>query len=108
MNRFQRSTTLQSVGPRGFRAVIATSALCEDRWVLDMSGADLGRANSGRMPILDNHDPACLLGRWNSVRARGSELIGEGEFPPEGVSKSADEACAMLKAGFRDNLSIGF
>ena len=105
---FFRSASVDSIGERKFRGIAATAGVKADGLSLDMAGADLSRARDGRMPLLLNHDVGAIVGRITSARTTFDKLVFEGEFAPSGCSPRADEACAMLKAGFLNCVSSGF
>jgi HK97 family phage prohead protease len=105
---FYRSIAIDPIGKRSFRGIAASAGLKADGLALSMAGADLSRVRGGTMALLMNHNADALVGRITSARTTHDSLFIDGEFPPEGVSPRADEACALLKSGFLNNISAAF
>jgi HK97 family phage prohead protease len=98
---------VRAVGPREFKFVASTSQLARDGHVLVPSGIQLG--NYRRNPvILWQHKPETPVARCTQIGIIDGELRGTAEFAPAGASASADEACALVKSGVVNALSIGF
>jgi len=109
MKTFYRALAgnLESVGPREFRGVAATSGMKDDGIDLVMAGGDLSRLENGA-PLLFNHNPDHILGRILSVRATATALPFTATFANAGVSAHIDEKCALLKDGILKSISLGF
>jgi hypothetical protein len=94
---------LTSLGPREFRGIAATDALCpQDKVALVMSGGDLSRLDK----LSWNHsDP---VGTITRATATAHELLIEAAFPPLGVDDEIDKLCAKVKGGVPMDLSLQF
>lgn len=74
--------------------------------VMAASGCDA--TNFRKNPVvLKEHDPSLPIGKA-SVIVKGARLEATITFAPKGVSKTADETYALVKAGILNAVSIGF
>lgn len=65
--------------------------------------------NFRRNPVLLYlHDQAAPIGRVSNVEVKGKRLMADAEFAPEGVSQTADDVYALVKAGILRAVSVGF
>jgi hypothetical protein len=94
---------LTSLGPREFRGIAATDALCvQDNVALVMSGGDLSRLDKLSW---DHHDP---IGSITRKSATAHEILIEACFAPLGIDEEVDRLCAKVKGGVPLDLSLQF
>src|SRR5579885_2194004 len=79
------------LGDLEFRCVAASSAMQDDGYALQMSGADLDWFASGRAPLLRQHRPDAIVGRIVAARTTATELLVTCRFASPGISPLADE-----------------
>ncbi|WP_308916797.1 HK97 family phage prohead protease [Jannaschia sp. LMIT008] len=60
----------------------------------------------GRVRMLWQHDPSCVIGVWDEVREDAKGLFVRGRLLPD-VAQGR-EAAALVRAGALDGLSIGY
>ncbi|HEX3948214.1 MAG TPA: hypothetical protein VHW95_00020 [Steroidobacteraceae bacterium] len=94
---------LTSLGPREFRGIAATDALCvQDNVALVMSGGDLSRLNK----LSWNHEDP--IGTITQKTATANQILVEASFAPPGVDDAIDRLCAKVKGGVPMDLSMQF
>src|SRR5262249_42247976 len=98
---------VEPLGDREIAVIAASSALARDGNVVEVRGMNLD--NYKKIPIvLYQHDPTLPIGTCTAIGVEGDLLAAKIEFAPPGVSRVADEACAMCKAAVLRGISIGF
>jgi hypothetical protein len=96
---------LESLGPRDFRGIAATDALCpQDDVALVMAGGDLARIQGGTL----SWDHRVPIGTITHASTTAHELLISASFAPQGVDDETDRLCAKVKAGVPMELSLQF
>ena len=94
------------VGEREIRAIASTSSQDRDGDIMIAAGCNL--TDYKRNPVvLWQHDPDHPIGRADAT-INGTRIEALIQFAPAGASRKADEACALMKAGIVNTLSVGF
>ena len=98
----------KAVGDRRYRFKLSDGTLDRDGDVIDVHGWDLSEYE--RNPIvLWSHDlkiPA--IGRCPHIAVERDALVGDIEFPPEGVFPFADQVRGLIDAKILTTTSVGF
>ena len=68
--------------------------------------ASLGRAPTGRVKMLHQHDPTTPIGVWDELRPDASGLYVKGRILD--AAPLGRMSAALVRAGAMDGLSIGF
>lgn len=85
----------------------STAAIDRVGDIVEQAGIDV--SNFARLKtVLWNHDQNRPIAKAVTVSIVGDHLEALVEFPPEGVSKLADETYGLIKAGVINAVSIGF
>lgn len=89
--------------------VLSTEAEATDGHIVRQHW-DLSRANGAGIPILWNHNPDILLGRWEDIAltslADGPALVARAHFDPEDAT--AQQRKGQVKRGFLSATSVGW
>ncbi len=101
------AAAIEPLGPREITARASDETPGRDGLILKTAG--IGLANFRRNPVvLAGHDPDRPVGTCTRIAAVGNALLADISFAPGGISATADEVCALCKAGVLNGLSIGF
>ncbi|RTL88095.1 MAG: hypothetical protein EKK29_05820 [Hyphomicrobiales bacterium] len=95
-----------NLGARQIFVTASTEIRDRQNDIMSMSGCDLTFYKSNPV-VLANHDPLAPIGNAAPFIVNG-KLQATITFAPEGASKTADEYCALAKAGVISAISIGF
>jgi uncharacterized protein len=101
------SSVVTPVGPRCVRVTCSTGSVDRMGEVVVQSGIDLSEFRQNPI-ILWSHNMEHPIGTAIEIGLQNGLLTAKIEFAPEGMSKKADEICAMVKAGLIKTVSIGF
>ena len=108
----QRATwkaTIRAVPNDPRRVVVTASTGSRGRDNLVIPGGAWDLTAYRRNPIiLLQHDPDRPIANAIDISVRGDDLIAVVKFPPFGVSRTADEALGLIKAGVISAASTGF
>ena len=107
MKRKAYGASLEALQDRCVRAVCSTEDVDRMGEVVVQAGIGLDSYRENPV-VLWQHDPGCPIARCRSIGLADGCLQAEIEFPPEGVSKQADEVYGLIKAGIINTTSIGF
>jgi HK97 family phage prohead protease len=106
--RKQFTTEIESLSDRVRRFIVSTAAVDRDNDSISPKGWNL--ANYRKNPVvMFAHDYSSLpIAKAVSIRATGTQLISDCEFPPAGLHPFADQVLAMIDGGFLNATSVGF
>ena len=106
MQRFF-SGDIEALGDREIGVIAATGNVARDGHVIEMAGLNL--ENYRKVPVvLWQHNSAEPVGTTIALGVVGNSLACRIAFAPLNVSITADQACALCKAGIVRGISIGF
>jgi HK97 family phage prohead protease len=98
--------SVEPMGERSIRAICSTGDIDMTGEVVEQNGLDLAVYN--RNPIvLFGHNQEHPIGTA-SAHVEDGKLVADIEFAAVGLSKKADEVCALVKSGVLKSISIGF
>jgi HK97 family phage prohead protease len=101
------SSVVTPIGPRSVKVTCSTGSVDRMGEVVVQSGIDLSEFRQNPI-ILWSHNMEQPIGTAVEIGLQKGLLTAKVEFAPEGMSKKADEICAMVKAGLIKTVSIGF
>lgn len=107
MIRKAHKADVTDIGPRSIRVICSSENVDMMGDVVVQAGADLSVFKNNPI-VLFSHNPEHAIGTASNVHIEDGCLVAEIEFAPEGLSKKADEICALVKAGILKSVSIGF
>lgn len=90
---------------RQVEAVIASSADCESGWRVLVDGVDLKTYSEAR-GVCWGHDANRVVAYCLDIKRDGQELVAVAQFPPAGVSYTADACFKAIKRGELRGASI--
>jgi HK97 family phage major capsid protein/HK97 family phage prohead protease len=92
-----------------FEYVLSDETLDRMGEVINADGWDLNDfKDGGKAPLLLNHNPNAIIGRWENLRVSGKRLLGKMVFAKAGISPLADEMRGHWEDGNLRAVSVGF
>jgi HK97 family phage prohead protease/HK97 family phage major capsid protein len=102
-----RTATQSDADP--FEYVLSDETVDRMGEVINADGWDLDDFKSGmKAPLLLNHNPNAIIGRWENLRVQGKRLLGKMVFARKGLSQLADEMRGHWEDGNIRAVSVGF
>jgi HK97 family phage prohead protease len=95
------------LGAREVRVRASTEDLGRDGLVVVTQGIDIGPYYRNPV-VLWQHRPETPVAKATRISLANGTLDADVEFAPEGVSRTADEVCGLVKSGIISGLSVGF